>query len=209
MAVYEASNEWVRAQNELWHSLIGLTISQWHGMDEGYEDNDGGIVFVADDSPFRVLGQLRLQTTSGGAFDFGTYQNVGRFGLSLRAADGESMYESQSNREADLSALPLGEVEKLVAHLDSWERSDCDLIEVSLTIAGRTVLIVAAEVMPGWTQLEYGWGEEDFFVFTDPADADKVEWKSPRRYFAVEIGADSDLGPLGIAVPRSSPADET
>jgi hypothetical protein len=116
------------------------------------------------------------------------------------------MYESPSNREADLSALPLGKVERLVARLDSWERSDCDLIEVSLTIAGRTALIVAAEVMPGWTQLEYGWGEEDFFVFTDPAAADKVEWKSPRRYFAVEIDADSHLGPLGIAVPRSSPA---
>jgi hypothetical protein len=204
MVVYNESNKWVRAQNEAWRSLIGLTISQWYGMDQRYEDSNGQPVFVTNGSPFRVLSQLRLQTTTRGTFDFGIYQNDQTFGLSLRPVDGGPMNESQWNREADLSALPVGKVESLEAHLDSTERSESDLIEVSLTIAGRTVLIVAAEIMPGLTQLEYGWGEEDFFVFTDPVAADRIEWRSPRNYFAVDVtSGPGSPGPLGLHIPRS------
>ena len=193
MVAYDSSNEWVQAQNALWRELAGSTVTRWIGLDTNIGSDDE-LDFVDASSPYRVLGALRLERGASPALDFDIYQNEDRFGLSLEVSEGRPQPRSDWDRDSDLSDLPVGPIERLEAHLDDTEGNYRDLIEVQLTIGAREVLVVAAEVFPTWTEPKYGWGEEDFFVFTDPAAANEVAWSYPRQFVTRQVGPGRDGG---------------
>ena len=193
MAAYDSSNEWVQAQNALWRELASSTVTRWIGLDTNIGLDDE-LIFADASSPYRVLAELRLERGGSPALDFAIYQNGHRFGLSLRTSEGQPQQRFDWYRDSDLSDLPVGLIENLEVHLDDREGNYRDPIEVKLTIGAREVLVVAAEVFPTWTEPRYGWGEEDFFVFTDPAAANEVDWSYPRRFVTRQIGSGRDGG---------------
>lgn len=180
------ADAWLRAQDELWSGLAGSTVTRWVGMDENIAGDDESI-FLDRGAPFRQLGALRLERGDGPALDFATAQNDDAFGLGLRIGGAGDFPQADGRRHSDLGDLPTGRVERLEVHLDDRDGWDRDVVEVQLTVAGRAILIVAAEVEPTWTEPRYRWGDESFFVFTDPAVADTVAWFDARRYTVVVI----------------------
>ena len=184
---------WARAQDALWRDLLGSEITRWVGTDYSIGSDDEP-EFLDDSSPFRQLSQLHAELSHGTVLRLWNYQNDEVFGVGLQWGDGTLPYTDAWSREADLRALPVGIVERLELHVDDSIRSEGDTIEVQLTIGGRELLVVAAEVVETRTGPTYAWGDESFFTFTDPAAAAEVEWISPRRYTVREIG-DSTVSP--------------
>lgn len=188
MAVYDPQIPWVQEQNALWRELAGATITGWEGFDYHIGGDDDELTFLGKDDPFRQLGLLRMLLGDGSAIDFDTFQNE-EFGLALSRGDGELGLDDGYARPSDLSDLPVGPVDLLEIHLDDHPSTDFDPIEVLLTIAGRSVLIVAAEVRPDWEGVNYCWSDESYFVFADPTLAEAIEWKGAgRRFVTREIG---------------------
>ncbi len=187
-------NEWVREQNELWRELAGSTITGWSGLDwnVGVEDEDAERSFLDETDPFRQLCALRIHRDGGSPIGFGSYQNGHAFGLSLFVSDGSDMAGDQWSRESNLRDLPVGPVERLEVHLDDRPRSELDVIEALITIGGRSVLVVAAEVYAEFSAEQspaYRWADESLFVFADPANADQIPWAGERQFVAREISA--------------------
>ena len=102
------------------------------------------------------------------------------------------MAGDQWSRESNLRDLPVGPVERLEVHLDDRPRSELDVIEALITIGGRSVLVVAAEVYAEFSAEQspaYRWADESLFVFAVPANADQIPWAGDRQFVAREISA--------------------
>ena len=179
MVAYDPAIEWVRAQNSLWSELSGSHIARWVGTDFTVGDGDE-LVFLDRSSPFRQLEAVRLEREDGPSFDLGIYQNDDTFGLSIKHSDAGPLLPSHWARVADLSDLPVGRIDRLEVHLDNRDGAEGDLIEVQLAIDNRMVLIAAAEVEVTRELPVLAWGDESLFVFTNPATADELSWKTPR-----------------------------
>lgn len=189
MADHSRANPWLIEQNRLWRELAGSTITRWVGLDSN-TGNDDELIFLDQGSPFQQLGALRVERGDEAPLDFGTYQNDDVFGLSLRVSDGQPQYKSEWDRDSDLSHLPVGPVELLEVRIDGRDGTYRDLIEVRLSIAGASALIVAAEVYPTRAEPKFEWADESYFVFRDPDLADSVAWAHERKYSTLVVSAD-------------------
>jgi hypothetical protein len=185
----DSQKPWAAAQREAWNALVGSTITRWIGMDESVGSGDDDVVFLDRGSPFQVLWSLRAECVSGLVFDLTTRLDPDAVGeLSLRLSDGRPLPRSKWNREADLSHLPTGRVEAVEFHLDDYERDGWPwhaLVEALIAVGGRELLVIAAEVMWDSEGPKNWWGEEDVYVFAEPAKADAVEWHRNGRRFTV------------------------
>ncbi len=207
MAVYSPQNEWVRNQNALWRELAGGTIIGWSGVDFSVGQDDDEPIFLGPSDVFRQLWSVRLQLVDGSSLAVATYQNDSEFGLKIDRADDPTSSELMAIngllRESDLSDLPVGPIERLEVRLDNRSWSDFDLIEVVITIGGRSVLIVAAEVYPVVDGTLYAWGDESLFVFADPAKVDQLTWMGSRLFISREILPGDNGGNVFEGVPRA------
>lgn len=188
MAEWRA-NSWLIEQNRCWRELAGATVTRWVGLDSN-TGTDEELIFLEPDAPFQQLGALRIERGAAVPLDFGIYQGLEAFGLSMNVSDGAPQYKPDWYRESDLSRLPIGKVERVEVRLDD-RGEERDVMEALLVVAGEPVLIAAAEAYPRWGPPQYAWGDESFFVFSDPSAADSVEWSNGRQFTTRAITVDS------------------
>jgi len=186
MSFLDESNEWRRGQVASWRHLATAAIVRWVGIDENI-GGDEEMVFLDASDQFRQLARLRVELESGASLEIRTYGNDDVWGLSLDPRDRAPFGLATWYRDSDLSDLPTGRIQHLELHFDAREGADGDLIEAELTVEGRRVLLVAAEVIPNWGGADICWAEECVFVFSDPDVADAINWRPSRHYTAVSI----------------------
>lgn len=206
----EDVREWAVTQNALWANLVGATITRW----SGYQTNvgpDDEVVFLGVDGPFGVYHSVAIEFSTGEVTEFTTYQHDDVAGLLLDRGR-RDVALAEGLRDADLAALPVGTIDRIEVRLDARlvpagtrGPEQGEVVEALLVVGGRPVLLVAAEVYPGWHEPSYAWGDEDIFIFTDPAVVDDVPWMTPRRADPLDVLADGSTRVLWpyFAVPRT------
>ena len=189
----DGTNPWITEQREAWGALAGATISRWSGVDSdtSWSDEPDELVFLDPGGPFQQLIGLRAECADGLVLDLSAFYNSGDIGeLAIERSDGRAFPTRFGLRESDLTNLPVGKVESIEFHLAEYGHDWRALVEVLLTIGGRPLLVVAAEIMPDHRGPIYRWSDEDLFVFVDPAEADRVDWYGGARVYSVAGLAD-------------------
>lgn len=188
-------SRWAVEQNARWASLLGAAIRRWDGCQTNVGTDDD-VVFQGIDSLFGVHSCVTIDLDTDDTIEFSTYTSGDASGLRL-LGDRRECAPVAWRRHADLAALPVGHIDRVEVRLDAREvppgtrgPSQGVVVEALLEIEGRSVLLVAAQVYAGRGAPEYGWGDEDVFVFTDPAEVDAVPWITPRRVDPLDVRAD-------------------
>lgn len=184
-----ADAEWARSQNAAWRDLSDSVITGWSGLDVDVSWEGAG-TYLDKSSPFMQLSSLRINREGAGALDFCTHQIDATFGLSVKPSEGQPLHGYGGWRESDLRHLPTGRVQRLELHLDTRKLSEGGLMEVLLTIGGRGVLLVAAEIVDLEANLLSSWGNDELMLFSDPHAVETVRWGEPREYSTIQIRRD-------------------
>jgi hypothetical protein len=167
-------------------ALAGRTVLRWSGPEWSIVDSDDprDNEFVPPDADRLPFHCLQAHLADGGA-EISIYQDDYLFGLCFEPKIGRELEEYGTDhfrlhREAD---LPTGLIERVEVVLDDSIRSegqedDAVLSEVTLTIGGRSVLLIAAEPYDG--DQEWHLYDEMVVVLRDPSAADRLDWVGHR-----------------------------
>lgn len=168
--------------------LRGRRVESWAGVEWALrEDVPGSEPQFQDPAvPCLQLWGLQAVLDGGELFSVCTYDHDTLCGLwRNRHAEFEAKLQNagmwgepgHGTRWRALGELPVGPVEQVTAYADHDV-----LAEVSLTVGGRPLLLVAGELYETWAdELEFHRLDESVLAFTDPRAADEVSWDWPRR----------------------------
>ncbi|OWY59647.1 hypothetical protein B7486_73450 [cyanobacterium TDX16] len=169
-------------------ALQGRSIAAWSGIEMAFVDgeDDAEPLFEDDALPLRQLMYVDLRLQDGDVVRVVTHQNDAAFGLSVAGGDADMAAELEGIfRWATLVDLPTGLVQGVRCRQEVTPRDSVvpyPLVgEVELTVAGRSVLLVAGEVYAGQEgRFVLGWLDESVLLFTDPGAADRLSWRPER-----------------------------
>lgn len=142
---------WVADQVTAFRNLAGYTVTGWVGTEMAFREvgPSGRPEFQDSSIPFLQVCPLYLEI-GGGLRQICTYQNDDNWGLCIAdhqsGPPDESQEEGSIYRTRHLAELPIGRVGGVRSALSE----SGDLIEVTLTLGRREVVLQAGEVYEGW-----------------------------------------------------------
>jgi hypothetical protein len=169
------AERWQKRQDSLWRAFRYSFVEAWSGHC-GPPWDDGPSQALIREAPFHYLYWLHAGGRIGSGFDFVADIDMGLYiepGARRRAP-------ALTNPDAPLETLPAGRVEALELHIET-RTGTC--VEALVTIASRSVLIVAGDIVDGVAT----WSDEELLLFDEPSDADRVQWASEREFRVVTI----------------------
>lgn len=176
--------DWLREQADQLEALAGRDVAGWRGVEMaiiGGGHAGSRAVFTDPRAPFMQFYFLEISLDSGGRHLIETYQDDDGFGLWL--TDRRPGWEGHEGIfRTTVPDLPTGPIEA------AQVTREADLLaEVTLTIAGQELLVIAGETRENWDGgFDLCRFDESVLVFTDIAAADRPDWRPLRPLSARE-----------------------
>ncbi len=171
---------WRLEQIRAAEALTGLEIRGWHGVEMAIRDEGADGLPVFEEEGVDCIQFLRLEIeTTDGTLRVGT-DMADDWMLTIEGADQVDPFGLHGIYRARRAMdLPVGVVDRVT--LRTTVPSE-ELAEVVLSIGGRDVILVAAEITENWdSPLLFAWPDESVLLFTDRAAVEAANWTGSRK----------------------------
>jgi len=177
-------SDWVGTQIDIAEAMVDSSIIGWDAIEMAVQEHgEGGAPrFSHPTAPCIQLTKLAIVFADEKSLLVSHYQGDDGFGFRLdrRVSPFQIHGTDGIYRRTQLAELPTGPVKAVITRTATGTG---DLAELVIDVDDQELLLIAGEISETWTErLEWRWLDESTLIFSNPDDANALDWVPQRNY---------------------------